>query len=175
MQFPPLVWISSTFTAWVVVPEAATPEGILLGFDFGLRRIGVAVGQTATRTASALRTVSHSARPDWQAISKLIKAWRPTGLVVGLALDAGGHETQMSRAARQFAAKLEQRFQKPVYFSDERLSSVQAESQFAEARSAGRARRKDARRLDAVAAKIILENWLQSLPVASTEIGTAGS
>ena len=153
------------------MPEAAAPEGTLLGFDFGLRRIGVAVGQTATRTASALCTVSHSARPDWQAISKLLEEWRPAGLVIGLPLDAGGHETQMSQAARQFAAMLGQRFQKPVYFMDERLSSVQAQSQFAEARSAGRARRKDARRLDAVAAKIILENWLQSLPLAGTETG----
>ena len=159
--------------AWVVMPEAAALEGTLLGFDFGLRRIGVAVGQTATRTASALVTVSHSAQPDWQVISKLIKEWQPAGLVVGLPLDAGGHETQMSRAARQFAAALGQRFQKPVYFIDERLTSVQAESQFAEARSAGRARRKDARRLDAVAAKIILENWLQSGPVAGTATGTS--
>ena len=174
MQFPRSVWISSTCTVWAVMPEAATLEGTLLGFDFGLRRIGVAVGQTATRTASALLSVSHSTRPDWQAISKLIKEWRPAGLVVGLPLDASGHETQMSRAARQFAARLAQRFQKPVYFIDERLSSVQAQSQFVEARSAGRARRKDARRLDAVAAKIILENWLQSLPLAGTEIGTAG-
>ncbi len=158
---------------WVVMPEAATLEGTLLGFDFGLRRIGVAVGQTATQTASALVTVSHSTQPDWQVISNLIKEWQPAGLVVGLPLDAGGHETQMSRAARQFAAVLGQRFRKPVYFIDERLTSVQAESQFAEARSAGRARRKDARRLDAVAAKIILENWLQSRPVAGTAIGTS--
>ena len=106
-------------------------------------------------------------------ISKLIKEWQPAGLVVGLPLDAGGHETQMSRAARQFAAVLGQRFRKPVYFIDERLTSVQAESQFAEARSAGRARRKDARRLDAVAAKIILENWLQSRSVTGTAIGTS--
>ena len=175
MQFPRLVWISSTFTVWAVMPEAVAPDGTLLGFDFGLRRIGVAVGQTATCTASALITVSHSTRPDWQAISKLIEEWRPAGMVVGLPLDAGGHETQMSRAARQFAAKLAQRFQKPVYFIDERLTSVQAQSQFAAARSAGRARRKDARRLDAVAAKIILENWLQSRPVTGAQAAPAGS
>ena len=93
MQFPPSVWTSSTFTVWAVMPEAARPEGTLLGFDFGLRRIGVAVGQTATGTASALRTVSHSTQPDWQAISQLVKEWRPAGLVVGLPLDACGYET----------------------------------------------------------------------------------
>ena len=68
------------------MPEAVTPEGTLLGFDFGLRRIGVAVGQTATRTAGPLVTVSHSDQPDWQAISALVNEWKPAGLVVGLPL-----------------------------------------------------------------------------------------
>ena len=145
------------------MPEAATPEGTLLGFDFGMRRIGVAVGQTATRTAGALVTVSHSDQPDWQAISGLVKEWKPSGLVVGLPLDSEGNETDMSRAARRFAASLSKKFGIPVFFVDERLSSVMAGNQFAEARSQGRARRKDARKLDAMAAKIILENWLQSL------------
>ncbi len=156
------------------MPDAPRPDGSLLGFDFGWRRIGVAVGQTATASASALCTVSHSEQPDWQAISKLVEEWRPAGLVVGLPLDAGGHETQMSRAARRFGLELEQRFQKPVYFIDERLTSVQAGAEFAQARAAGRARRKDARKLDAVAAKIILENYLQSLPGVRTEFGVAG-
>jgi len=145
-----------------VMPEAATPEGTLLGFDFGMRRIGIAVGQTATRTASALSTVSHSNQPDWQAITKLVQEWKPAGLVVGLPLDKQGKETDMSRAARRFASQLGKRFDKPVYFIDERLTSVMAGTQFAEARSQGRARRKDVRKLDAMAAKIILENWLQS-------------
>ena len=148
------------------MPEAAVPQGTLLGFDFGMRRIGVAVGQTATGTAGALITVSHSDQPDWQALDRLMKEWKPVGLVVGLPLDAEGHDTDMSRATRLFAAELEHRFKKPVFLVDERLTSVMAGSQFAAARSEGVARRKDSRRLDAVAAKIILENWLQSQPVA---------
>jgi putative Holliday junction resolvase len=136
----------------------------LLGFDFGLRRIGVAVGQTATRTASALRTVMHSDKPDWRAIAELVEEWRPDGMVVGLPLDAEGGETEMSRAARRFAEALGKRFGKPVFLSDERLSSAAAEAAFASARAEGRARRRDGRKLDAVAAKIILENWLQSGP-----------
>ena len=144
------------------MPEEKTAEGTLLGFDFGLRRIGVAVGQTATNTASALTIVHHSEQPDWQAIESLIREWKPSGLVVGLPLDGEGHETEMSRATRKFGTELAHRFEKPVYFIDERLTSVMAGSQFAEARSEGRARRKDARKLDARAAKIILENWLQS-------------
>ena len=146
------------------MPETSISHGTLLAFDFGFRRIGVAVGQTATRTASALVTVSHSEHPDWQAIGLLIREWKPSGLVVGLPLNYEGHETEMSRAARKFGAELEQRFAKPIYFIDERLTSVAAGDQFVQARSEGRARKKDARKLDAIAAKIILENWLQSLP-----------
>ena len=95
-----------------------------------------------------------------------MKEWKPVGLVVGLPLDADGHETEMSRAARRFGAEMSRRFEKPVFFTDERLTSVMAGAQFAEARSEGRARRKDGRKLDAMAAKIILENWLQSQPDA---------
>ena len=108
------------------MPEAAMPRGTLLGFDFGMRRIGVAVGQTATCTAGALVTVSHSDQPDWQALEKLLKEWKPVGLVVGLPLDADGHETEMSRAARRFGAEMSRRFEKPVFFTDERLTSVMA-------------------------------------------------
>ena len=151
------------------MPEPETLRGTLLGFDFGFRRIGVAVGQTATLTASALVTVRHAAQPDWQAIGNLISEWKPAALVVGLPLGVEGLETDMSRSARQFAAEMEKRFEKPVYFIDERLTSVAAGEQFAEARSQGRARRKDARKLDAMAAKIILENWLQSLPVTESD------
>lgn len=153
------------------MPDIPVTMGMLMGFDFGFRRIGVAIGQTATGTASALVTVAHSEHPDWQTISQLVKEWRPSGMVVGLPLDMGGNETDMSRAARKFAAELEQRFEKPVYFVDERLTSVAAGAQFVQARSEGRARRKDAKKLDAIAAKIILENWLQSLPPDGNQHG----
>lgn len=151
------------------MPETANLYGTLLGFDFGFRRIGVAVGQTATRTAGALITITHNAQADWQAIEKLIDQWKPVALIVGLPLDMQGKETDMSKAARKFAAELEKRFEKHVYFADERLTSRAADTEFAEARSQGRARKKDARKLDAIAAKIILENWLQSLPVSGPD------
>lgn len=138
------------------------PEGTLLGFDFGRRRIGVAVGQTATRTASAMGIVSHAERPDWQAIARLVGDWQPAAFVVGLPLDAEGNETGMSAEARQFGSELAKRYGRLVFYCDERLTSAAAGAQFAQARSEGRARRKDARRLDAMAAQIILENWLQS-------------
>jgi putative Holliday junction resolvase len=146
------------------MPDREIPRGHILAFDFGLRRIGVAVGQTQTRTASALQTVAHGQNPDWAAISKLVEEWSPNHFVVGLPLADDGTETEMSRKARAFGTQLSGRFGPTVAYFDERLSSIEAEKSFAEARAQGKARRKDAERVDAVAARIILENWLQSLP-----------
>ncbi len=147
------------------MPEAGgapTPEGTLLGFDFGFRRIGVAVGQTMTRTAGPLAVVRHGDTPDWAAIAALVAEWRPVALVVGLPLGQDGEESDMSKAARQFGAALGERHGKPVFYSDERLTSRAAAEGFASRRAEGRARRRDAAMLDAVAAGIILENWLTS-------------
>lgn len=146
------------------MPEGAIRRGHFLSFDFGQRRIGVAAGQAQTRTATALGTVAHGAAPDWDAIGKLVSEWRPVGFIVGLPLSADGDETPLSRQARDFGRGLANRFGAPVEYFDERLTSHAAQNRFAEARAAGRARRKDAARLDALAAKIILENWLQSRP-----------
>jgi len=144
--------------------DAPRLEGTVFGFDFGHRRIGVAVGQTATRTTSPVATLGHRTGPDWQALEKLVREWRPAGFVVGLPLDRDGGETDMSRDARLFGAALRARFGLPVAFFDERLTSSAARSDFAERRASGQSRRKHAGLLDAVAAAIILENWLQSLP-----------
>jgi putative Holliday junction resolvase len=144
------------------MPERALPRGYTLAFDFGLRRIGVAVGQATTCTASSLETVRNGSSPNWDALDRLIREWRPTQLLVGLPLGPEGDETEMSKAARQFGASLNKRYSLPVTFADERLSSRAAESRFAELRSSGELRRKHADQLDAISAQIILENWLQS-------------
>ena len=144
------------------MPETAPTRGYILSFDFGMRRIGVAVGQTTTRTASALETVAHSSQPDWGAIDRLVREWKPALLLVGLPLGAEGEETDMSRAARRFGHSLEERYSLDVDYCDERLSSRVAENRFAEQRASGGLRRKDASQLDAMAAQVILENWLQS-------------
>jgi putative Holliday junction resolvase len=144
------------------MPDAPRPGGYVLGFDFGKKRIGVAVGQTQTHTATSLQTVANGAQPDWQALDRLVEQWKPSLMVVGLPLGAEGEETDMSRAARQFGAALAARYTLEVEYMDERLSSHAAGSRFAELRAAGRLRRKHSRRLDAMAAQIILENWLQS-------------
>jgi putative Holliday junction resolvase len=145
------------------MPDTAVPSGYILGFDFGLRRIGVAIGQTTTHTANALETVSHGKSPDWAAIDRLVKEWAPVVLLVGLPLGADGEETEMSLAARRFGAALNCRYSLEVAFADERLSSHAAASHFTELRASGAMRRKDAGQLDAMAARIFLENWLQSL------------
>ena len=140
------------------------PAGTLLAFDFGHRRIGVAVGQTLTGSANALAVVAVANKPDWQTIANIINEWKPVAVVVGLPLADDGGETQMSKDARRFGRQLEGRFALQVFFEDERLTSFGAEERFIDARSRGSMRRKDAALKDAMAAQIILENWLQSGP-----------
>lgn len=143
--------------------DARAPAGTWLGFDFGLRRIGVASGQTATGTAGPLAVVAHGPQqPDWHHIRALLKEWRPVGLVVGLPLDKAGKDTPIAKRARAFGRRLEQESGIEVRFIDERLTSWAVDEQFASQRASGSARRKDAARLDAKAAAIILQNWLQS-------------
>jgi putative Holliday junction resolvase len=139
------------------------PRGHLLSFDFGKRRIGVAVGQAHTATATALGTVANGSHPDWDAIARYVDEWKPALFVVGLPISEAGEETPMSALARSFGAQLTRRFGIEAQYVDERLTSIEAGLQFADLRAGGGARRKDASRLDAVAAKLILENWLQSL------------
>ncbi len=152
--------------------EKPRPQGTLLAFDFGHRRIGVAVGQTLTGSANALAVVTVAAKPDWRTISGIIDEWKPVALVVGLPLAEDGGETEISTDARRFGRQLEGRFGIPVWFEDERLTSFSAEQRFAKARSRGSMRRKEAALKDAMAAQIILENWLRSqdssnLPIES--------
>jgi len=144
------------------MPEPAPPRGYILSFDFGLRRIGVAVGQCATCTASSLETVAHGNTPDWGAIDRLVQVWKPQLFVIGLPLDQAGEETDMSRAARRFGQSLSERYSRECEYVDERLSSRAAQDRFVELRASGNLKRKHASKLDAMAAQIVLENWLQS-------------
>jgi putative holliday junction resolvase len=126
----------------------------LLGFDFGPRKIGVAVGQTVTGSASALTTVrSRGEKPDWSRIEQLVGEWQPDGAVVGLPYNMDDTETELAPNARRFARQLQGRFGLDVHLVDERLTSLEARRQLG----------KDATSLeaiDAMAAKLILETWL---------------
>ena len=145
------------------MPDSAKPRGYILGFDFGLRRIGVAVGQATTHTASSLEIVSNGQKPDWAAIDRLVAEWKPCLLLVGLPLGSEGDETAMSAAARSFGAALLKRYAREVEFADERLSSRAARERVTALRAEGGMKKKNSGQLDAMAAQIILENWLQSL------------
>lgn len=133
---------------------------ILLGFDFGMKRIGVAVGQTITQTARPLTTLAAKAGvPQWDNLNKLIKMWQPDALVVGIPLNMDGSEQPLTVAARQFAAALNAHYQLPIYEMDERLSTKDArERLFAE----GGYKALQNGQIDSVAAQLILQNWLTS-------------
>jgi putative holliday junction resolvase len=135
----------------------------VLGFDFGSRRIGVAVGQSITGSASPVEVVSQGEQgPDWARIDALVREWRPERLLVGLPLTLDGGEQAISVKARAFADSAGSRYGLPVEMVDERFSSQEADRRFAELRKSGLARRRDATRLDAMAAQIIVEQWLQA-------------
>jgi len=140
--------------------KKSRPEGTLLAFDFGHRRIGVAIGQTLTGSVNVLAVVPVANKPDWQAIGVIVAEWKPVAIVVGLPLAADGGETEISKDARRFGRQLEGRYEIPVFYEDERLTSFSAEQRFVDARVSGRMRRKEAALKDAMAAQIILESWL---------------
>jgi putative Holliday junction resolvase len=155
-------------TSDVAQPSALSSQPSLLtilGFDYGARRIGVAVGNGLTRSARALEVVNNGAQgADWQRIDILLREWRPQLLLVGLPLTMDGNEQANSRAARAFAAALQARYAIDAQLVDERLSSREAAQRFAEGRARGESRRKHAQNLDAVAAAIIVETWLSHTP-----------
>ena len=135
--------------------------GTVLAFDFGLKRIGVAVGQGVTATASPLTSLKAvNQKTDWEGIARLLAEWRPDRLVVGLPLNMDGSEQELTRAARRFSRRLEGRFHLPVELVDERLSSVEARSRMAgETRDWRRA--EQAGEVDRRAAQVILETWFE--------------
>ncbi|MEP7043293.1 MAG: Holliday junction resolvase RuvX [Dokdonella sp.] len=152
----------------------ATPEttlstgtGNVLAFDYGTRLIGVALGNRVAASARALTTLANG---DWARLDALVADWLPERLVVGLPLALDGTEQPMTRAAREYAAALERRYQRPVALVDERHTSGEAARRFAEQRARGEARRKDAAAIDALAAQIILESWLADGAASASEI-----
>jgi putative holliday junction resolvase len=141
-------------------PAASGPQ-LVMGFDFGLRRIGIAAGDSLTGTAQALQTIAHfDSGPDWKRIGAAIQEWRPALVVVGLPYNADGSESALSGKARAFAGELGTRFEIRVALVDERYSSVDAGERLKGARAEGLRRRRVRKQdLDAEAACVILERW----------------
>ena len=143
--------------------RAVAASGTLIGFDFGAKRIGVAVGETATGIASPLGAIALEANAArFEQIERLVEEWRPSAFVVGLPRHADGAEHEVARLARKFARRLEARFGLPVAFVDETLTSATAEAELRGTRT--RASRKGD--VDALAAAILLQAWLDELPRA---------
>ena len=141
------------------MPEHSAPETIL-AFDYGLRRIGVAIGQTVTGSASPLGVVDNGDRgPDHARIEALIREWRPNGIVVGMPLHADGSPGDLAPTIRAFMRELE-RFGLPVSEIDERNTSQEAEAALIRARQAGSKGRISKSDIDAAAAVMIAERYL---------------
>ena len=142
-------------------PDTHQGKRTLLGFDYGKRRIGVAVGQEVTATASPLETVrARDGKPDWNAITRLIHDWHADALVVGLPLNMDDTEQEMTRAARRFANQLKGRYHLPVFLTDERLTSVAAEQILDEPQAHGKIRASRREELiDQIAAQLILTTF----------------
>jgi putative Holliday junction resolvase len=132
----------------------------VMGFDFGLKRIGLATGQTLTGTATPLITlhaVNH--KPDWDSIASQIEQWQPDVLIVGIPYQLDGGESDITRAARNFSTQLEQRFSLPVYTIDESLSSYAAEQQLKKVKKIAKHNKYE---VDKMAAAMIVQSWLNS-------------
>ncbi len=131
----------------------------LLAFDFGRRRIGVAVGQELTRTVTPLTTLAAvKDKPDWEAITRLFQQWKPALVVLGLPLNQDGSEHELTIVVRRFGNQLQGRYNVPVELVDERLSSYAAEEIL---RERGVNPRQHKAEIDKIAAQLILQGWLE--------------
>jgi putative Holliday junction resolvase len=141
-------------------PPRGAPQ-LVMAFDFGKRRIGVACGDTVSRTARPLSGLANSpGGPRWDVVDALLRDWQPALIVVGLPYNVDDSESVMSLAARGFASDLGARYALPVKLVDERYSSLEAETRLRSARESGLRKRRVAKAdVDAAAACVILERW----------------
>ena len=134
---------------------------VVLAFDVGARRIGLAAGDTLTRSAAPRAAAAmRSGGPDWEAITRAVRELAPGRLIVGLPYNADGTAGPMAAMARRFGAALGERFGLPVEYVDERYSSLEAADALAGARARGERRRVRKQDVDSAAAAVILERWL---------------
>ncbi|BAN46069.1 Holliday junction resolvase RuvX [Metapseudomonas resinovorans] len=138
------------------------PLRLLLGFDYGTKQIGVAVGQAITGQARELKVLkAQNGVPDWQQVEALIREWQPDAIVVGLPLNMDGTPSDMSARAEKFARRLNGRFNIQVFTHDERLTTFEAKGQrLAQGQRDGYRERP----VDALAAALLLEGWLAENP-----------
>ncbi len=153
--------------------SSSTAPLVILAFDYGTRRIGIASGDTLTGTARTLTTLECQNALPWAAIDRLVGEFQPALLVVGLPYNMDGTPTLLTEASRAFAADLLVRYRKDVALVDERLSSREAEAQLRAARASGLKRRRIVHAdVDMVAARILLERWFDN-PMAAEILHSA--
>jgi putative Holliday junction resolvase len=132
-------------------------NGYCLGFDFGLKKIGVAVGQFVTKTASPLSHIgAKQGTPDWSQLQKIIDEWRPKCLVIGMPKSIDGQDLSVTKKVEHFGESLK-RFNLPIYFTDERMTTKEARQNLFDH---GGFKALSYGKVDSVAAAIILEQWL---------------
>lgn len=132
---------------------------VVLGFDFGTKKIGVAVGQSITQTARPIAILkAKNGVPDWQKINTLITEWGVSAFIVGLPLNMDGTEQPITKLAKKFGQTLKTRFDLPVFFTDERLTTVAARDHM-HSTVKGQDRFGP---VDGVSAQLIVESWLSS-------------
>lgn len=135
----------------------------VLIFDFGLKRTGVAVGNTIVGTASPEETlISINGKPDWQGITRLMEKWAPAQIVVGMPKQLNGDDTELSAPVEKFCNQLNGRYNLPVAQANEQYSSIEAGRRLKQVRQAGRKQKVQKEEVDRVAAAIIFENWYQN-------------
>ncbi len=134
------------------------PADSVLAFDYGLKQIGVAVGNTVLGTVTALPILrARDGVPDWEALAALVAEWQPALLLVGEPINMDGSDSELAQRARRFSRRLHGRLGLPVEMFDERLSSQEAKSLARESGHRGDYRRAP---VDSIAAALILESWL---------------
>ncbi|OYY06353.1 MAG: Holliday junction resolvase RuvX [Methylotenera sp. 24-45-7] len=144
-----------------VYDPAKVLSGTVLAFDFGERRIGIAVGEHLIRSANPLTTIDNESNEvRFNLITQLVNEWQPKLLVVGLPLSLDGSETEVTQLCKKFARRLNGRFNLPVVLIDERYSSVEASQLLNQSGIKGRAQKV---MLDQVAAQTILQSYFDGL------------
>jgi putative Holliday junction resolvase len=141
---------------------------LILAFDYGTRRTGVALGSHLSGARPLAVLPSKPEEALYASIAKLVREWAPTQMVVGLPLTLDGGTQYMTERASEFAEGLRSRFGLPLVMHDERSTSKMADRCFAELRAAGLKKRKDAQLLDAMAASLILEDYLVGADYSTT-------
>lgn len=144
-------------------PDDLSSDFSALAFDFGTQRIGVAFGQSVTGTASAVTVLkAQDGQPRWNEMAQLVEQWKPDVFLVGLPYNIDGTVSELLGRAEKFARRLQERFDKPCYGMDERLSSREAIERLVEANTTKTVKKTA---IDHIAAQIILENWFNEIRV----------